>query len=77
MIAADVRINLNELKAERIRKGISQKELANRLGVGSAWVYMRESGRREITLNELVRMAQAMGCTKEETKTLALNVLGD
>ena len=77
MIATDVRINLNELKAERIRKGLSQKELANRLGVGSAWVYMRESGRREITLNELVRMAQAMGCTKEETKTLALNVLGN
>lgn len=77
MAVADVQINLNELKAERIRKGISQKELANRLGVGSAWVYMRESGRREITLNELVRMAQVMGCTKEETKTLALNVLGD
>ena len=77
MIATDVRINLNELKAERIRKGLSQKELANRLGVGSAWVYMRESGRREITLNELVRMAQAMGCTREETKTLALNVLGN
>ena len=77
MVATDVRINLNELKAERIRKGLSQKELANRLGVGSAWVYMRESGRREITLNELVRMAQAMGCTKEETKALALNVLGN
>lgn len=77
MAVADVQINLNELKAERIRKGLSQKELANRLGVGSAWVYMRESGRREITLNELVHMAQAMGCTKEETKILALNVLGD
>lgn len=77
MIAMDVQINLNELKAERVRKGLSRKDLADKLGVGSAWVYMRESGRREITLNELVRMAQAMGCTKEETKRLALNVLGD
>ena len=45
----------------RISKGWSQAELARRIGVSASAVGMYEQGRREPSLNLLVRLAQEFG----------------
>ena len=49
----------------RISKGWSQVELARRIGVSASAVGMYEQGRREPSLNLLVRLAQEFGVTTD------------
>ena len=49
----------------RISKGWSQAELARRIGVSASAVGMYEQGRREPSLNLLVRLAQEFGVTTD------------
>ena len=49
----------------RISKGWSQAELARRVGVSTSAVGMYEQGRREPSLNLLVRLAQEFGVTTD------------
>ena len=60
---------MNEGKRIRARRealGISQVELAKRLGVSPATVNIVESDRDGITTKRLERYANALGCTVEE-----------
>lgn len=77
MNATEFRLNLNELKAERIRKGLSQEKLAEKLGQRASWVCRRESGVVDITIPEFYQIAQAMGCTKTETNSLLKKMTGE
>ena len=67
---------LNDIKGEnamlgiriailRITKGWSQAELARRIGVSTSAVGMYEQGRREPSLDLLVRLAQVLGVTTD------------
>ena len=49
----------------RAEKGWSQAELARRIGVSASAVGMYEQGRREPSLNLLVRLAQEFGVTTD------------
>lgn len=49
----------------RAEKGWSQAELARRIGVSTSAVGMYEQGRREPSLDLLVRLAQVLGVTTD------------
>lgn len=49
----------------RASKGWSQAELARRIGVSASAVGMYEQGRREPSLNLVVRLAQELGSTTD------------
>jgi transcriptional regulator with XRE-family HTH domain len=51
------------LREARKRAGLSQAEVAARLGIGQAYVSRVERGAQNITLSYCVRFAQAVGCT--------------
>ena len=50
------------LREARRRAGLSQAEVAKRLGIGQAYVSRVELGGENITLSACVRFAQAVGC---------------
>ena len=51
------------LREARKRAGLSQAEVATRLGIGQSYVSRVERGAQNITLSHCVRFAQAVGCT--------------
>lgn len=48
------------IAAARIRHGMSQRELADKLGVDQSTVSYWETGTNEVTLTKLIRIADAM-----------------
>jgi transcriptional regulator with XRE-family HTH domain len=51
---------LREARLHRLR---TQEELGAALGVGRTAISHYETGRRELTVKDLIRLAQALGCT--------------
>ena len=49
------------IAAARIRHGMSQRELADKLGVDQSTVSYWETGTNDVTLTKLVRIADALG----------------
>ena len=47
----------------RVKNGMTQQELANKLGVNQSTVSDYETGTFELTLPKLVRIADALGVT--------------
>lgn len=66
---------LAKLIAERHRVGVTQVELARRLGVTQAVVARLESGRQDHKISTLERYAQAIGATIQVMA--ASDVVGD
>ena len=54
------------LKSIRIRKELTQSELASKCGVTQQAVSQYESGYREPDLETLKKLASALGCTVDE-----------
>jgi putative molybdopterin biosynthesis protein len=54
------------LKAMRLARGISQKDLAQRVGVGRQAIYDMESGRYVPNTAVALRLARELGCIVEE-----------
>ena len=48
-----MQINVNELKAECVRNGLTLENLAARIGVNPATLHRKVSGETEFRLNEL------------------------
>ncbi|MGN0537910.1 MAG: helix-turn-helix domain-containing protein [Acutalibacteraceae bacterium] len=55
--------NIREL---RIKKGLSQTELANQIGVGQSMIGHIERGAKIPSLIVALDLAKALGCTVEE-----------
>lgn len=53
--------DLNRLRAERIAKGLTQAEIAKKLGWSTAKYARRESGMVKLDINELAEMIEVMG----------------
>lgn len=54
------------IKNARIKKGISQAELAKKIGVTHSAVCFWENGKRNVKLDTLVKISNALGCHLEE-----------
>ena len=54
------------MKTIRKQKGLSQKDLADRLGVTPAMVSAYENGKRLPKLQNIKRIAAALGCTGDD-----------
>lgn len=57
--------NEMELKAECVRKGISQKELAAKLGIDTVTLYRRFKGESDFSRTELQLIRTILGLTDE------------
>ena len=56
---------LNNIKAERARKGLTQVDMAKRLGMSETTYIFKENGRRQFTINELMLIAVILGTDPE------------
>lgn len=61
----------NKLAEMRKRAGLTQQELADKLGVAQQTVWYYENGRREMKSSVLIAMSQALGCTVSELLGIA------
>ena len=60
-------LDLNRLKAERIAKGLTQDEVANKMGWKTRTPYAkREKGIVVISADELISLALIFGYTKDD-----------
>lgn len=55
-----------KLKAARLAAGLTQAQLAERLGIPQSSIARYEAGAREPLASTLKSMAEALGCTMEE-----------
>lgn len=60
--------DVDKLREARLSAGLSQKELAARIGVVTSTVTQYENGRMSPTLQTLNKLAAALGCTAEELR---------
>lgn len=58
--ATSARVGL-EMRRARIEQGLSQAELARRMGVKAPYVAGLEAGTRNLTLGQLANIADALG----------------
>ncbi|WP_309306742.1 helix-turn-helix transcriptional regulator [Staphylococcus rostri] len=56
-------IQVNKVKAYRVAKGVSQLELARRVGVSRQTINMIENDKYNPTLNLCIRIAQTLDVT--------------
>ena len=60
-----MRLNVKRLKAERIAKGLSQEEMATKMGWNSRTPYVkRELGMIDIGVDEFLKMIKILGYTE-------------
>lgn len=55
----------NVIKSERVRLGLTQRELATKLNVADSTVRAWESGERPLTVGSLLAMSDMFGCTTD------------
>ena len=72
------------LKAARERRGLSQKEMSERIGVAKSTYSLYESGNREPNVQTIKRISDTLNVSadellgiEEETSTLAAHFTGD
>lgn len=59
-------LNLKRLRAERIAKGLTQEEMAEKLGYTRGSYAKREAGIVDIGANELAEMAEILGYDRDQ-----------
>ena len=67
-------MNSNELKAARIRRGISSKEMAQKLHLTPAQYSYKESGARRMFLADAKKIADALELTPAEILLIFFDV---
>ena len=55
-----------EIRALMARRKVSGRELSNKLGVSPSWISYRLSGKQPIDVNDLLRIANALGAGVHE-----------
>lgn len=56
---------MNVIASERVRSGLTQKDLANEVGVSLTTVSRWEQGKGEPNASELVKMRKLFGCSTD------------
>jgi transcriptional regulator with XRE-family HTH domain len=54
------------LRSHRVRLGISQEELAEKAGMHFTYVSSTERGERNISLANIAKFAEALGCSMKD-----------
>lgn len=54
------RIVVEALKAERLRAGLKQSELAERIGRDQSWISLIEGSQRRVDVVEFIQLAEAL-----------------
>ena len=49
------------IKLARVKAGLTQKQLADRIGASASWVYLVEDGQQNAQIHSLRRAAEALG----------------
>lgn len=60
--ASAIGIVAENVRSRRVDQELSQEELADRCGLHRTYVGAIERGERNITVNTLFRLAEALGC---------------
>jgi transcriptional regulator with XRE-family HTH domain len=58
-------IPINNIKAERVRKGLSQCETAKKLGISTTSYNQKESGKVQFKLDEFIHLCHVLGTDPE------------
>ena len=56
---------LSNIKAERVRAGLTQEQLAKKLGISATSYNLKETGARHFTVEELMLLAAAVNSDPE------------
>ncbi len=67
---------MEKIKELRTKKGITQKELANRLNKKFQYISTIETGKRNVSLEMYSKICIALGYTELETLQLIADYLG-
>lgn len=65
-----IKIDTNTLKAKRVVKGLSQKELANKLDLSSITYGAKERGESEFSATEIVTLSLVLQLTLAEVNLI-------
>lgn len=65
-MARPIRVNGDKIAEVRIRAGLTQSALAERVGVNRSYINRIESGYRSGTPATLLAIADALGCTLDD-----------
>lgn len=60
---------MNRIRAIRVERNLSQKELAEKAGLSQVNVSRYEKGQRKLEIQTAARIAEALGCTVDELIT--------
>jgi DNA-binding XRE family transcriptional regulator len=56
---------INNIRAERVRKGLTQKEMAKRLGLSVTSYNQKESGKVQFNLEEFIQICHVLDTDPE------------
>lgn len=51
----------SKLKGARVEKGLTQEDMAERIGISTYSYLMKENGKRDFTLNEMKKICEILG----------------
>jgi len=51
----------NKLKGARVEKGLTQEDMAERIGISTYSYLMKENGKRDFTLTEMKKICKILG----------------
>lgn len=57
---------LLKLKAKRVEKGMTQKDLADKLGIATATYNRKEKGLAHFSFNEILKILEILECSFED-----------
>lgn len=63
-------MNLNKLRAKRAELGLTQLEIANKLGINPVTYQRKETGVREFSINEAIGLSSILNLTLDEANSI-------
>lgn len=61
-----MKFDLQRLKGERVARGITQAEMAHKIGISTNAYWRKENGERDIGMEEFVKILSVLGFRKKQ-----------
>lgn len=65
-----MKFDLQRLKGERVARGITQAEMAHKIGISTNAYWRKENGERDIGMEEFVKILNVLGILNEKKNLL-------